>query len=139
MAPLLTEVGKGRRRRSLREGRRAAKICELPQTKETRNIEDGEVADCDTSRQRRGEREGEREVCGEKTPHIAWWRAREEIPTWGEVVERRERQRTEERDERPMSSPDQRSCATLERSEAGIQLRGGRRIASWVKMGYLPS
>ena len=139
MAPLLTEVGKGRRRRPLSEGRRAAKICELPQTKETRNMEGGEVADCDTSRQRRGEREGEREVCGEKTPQRAWWRAREEIPAWGEVLERRERQRTEEKDERPMSSPDQRSCTTLERSDAGIQLRGGRRIASLVKMGDLPS
>ena len=74
--------------------------------------------------------EGEREVCGEKIPQRAWWSAREEIPAWGEVPERRERQRTEEKDERPPSSPDQRSCATLEKEEAGSQLIGGRRNAS---------
>ena len=67
MAPLLTEEVKGRRRRPLIEGRRAARICELPQTTETRNM----FGDCATSRQRRGEREGEREVCGEKTPQSA--------------------------------------------------------------------
>ena len=93
-------------------------------------MEDGDVVDCATRRQRRGEREGDREVCGEKRPQSAWWIAREEIPAWGEVPERRERQRTEENDERPPSSPDQRSCATLEREEAGSQLRGGRRTAS---------
>ena len=135
MAPLLTEEGSGRRRRPLIEGRRAAKIWELPQTTETKNRLGGEVDDCATSRQRRGEREGDREVCGEKSPQSAWWIAREEIPAWGEVPERRERQRTEEKDERPPSSPDQRSCATLEREEAGSQLRGGRRTASRDEMG----
>ena len=135
MAPLLTEEGKGRRRRPLIEGRIAAKICELPQTTETRNRFGGEVDDCATSRQRRGEREGDREVCGEKSPQSAWWSAREEIPAWGEVPERRERQRTEEKEERPRSSPDQRSCTTLEREEAGSQLRGGSRTASRDEMG----
>ena len=48
---------------------------------------------------------------------------------------RRERQRAEEKAERPPSSPDQRSCATLEREEAGSQLRGGRTTASLVRMG----
>ena len=91
--------------------------------------------DCATSRQRRGEREGEREVCGEKSPQSAWWSASEEIPACGEVPARRERQRTEEKAERPPSSPDQRSCATLEREEAGSQLRGGRTTASLMRMG----
>ena len=135
MAPLLTEDVNGRRRRPRKEGRIAAKICELPQTRETRNRLGGEVAACATRRQRRGEREGDREVCGEKSPQSAWWRAREEIPAWGEVPERRERQRTEEKEERPRSSPDQRSCTTLEREEAGSQLRGGRRTASRDEMG----
>ena len=135
MAPLLTEDVNRRRRRPRKEGRRAAKIWELPQTREARNRFGGEVVDCATSRQRRGEREGDREVCGEKSPQSAWWIAREEIPAWGEVPERRERQRAEEKDERPPSSPDQRSCATLEIEEAGSQLRGGKRTASRDGMG----
>ena len=80
MAPLLTEEGRGRRRSLLRDGRNAAKICMLPQTTETRRREDGEVLDCATSRQIRGEMEGVNDVRGEKRPQRAWWRAREEMP-----------------------------------------------------------